>query len=132
MDEIDYTNDKINVSDLFADIYINFNVMSQIERMNQLTKSELYLLLTLCLDKFSENDPVVIYNFLPFKEEIMAIYDIQDDKDPIDEVLIDLIAKTGDKYIETSNIVYDNYKKLPDPLTKDQVRDAKINIINKK
>ena len=44
--------------------------------------------------------------------------------------LEELIKESGDKYIETDNIVdvYDN--KLPAPLTKEEVRDAKINIIN--
>ena len=60
----------------------------------------------------------------------MSIFDIQDDKDATDSVLIDLISESGDKYIETDNIVYNDDQKLSDPLTKDQVRDAKINIIN--
>ena len=98
--------------------------------MKQLTKRELYLLLTVCLDKFSDEDPVVKHNLLPFKEEIMSIFDIQDDKDVTDPILIDLITESGDKYIETDYIVYNDDQKLPDPLTKDQVRDAKINIIN--
>ena len=124
------SENKIHVSNEFVDIFSNFNVVTQVEKMKQLTKRELYLLLTVCLDKFSDEDPVVKYNLLPFKEEIMSIFDIQDDKDATDPILIDLITESGDKYIETDNIVYNNDQKLPDPLTKDQVRDAKINIIN--
>ena len=126
----DQSTKNINVSKDFVDIYTNFNVVTQVEKMKQLTKRELYLLLTVCLDKFSDEDPVVKYNLLPFKEEIMSIFDIQDDKDATDPVLIDLISESGDKYIETDNIVYNDDQKLSDPLTKDQVRDAKINIIN--
>ena len=122
---------KIHVSNEFVDIFSNFNVVTQVEKMKQLTKRELYLLLTVCLDKFSDEDPVVKHNLLPFKEEIMNIFDVQDDKDAIDSVLIDLITESGDKYIETDNIIYNDDQKLPEPLTKDQVRDAKINIINK-
>ena len=126
----DQSTKNIQVSNEFVDIYTNFNVVTQVEKMKQLTKRELYLLLTVCLDKFSDEDPVVKYNLLPFKEEIMSIFDIQDDKDATDPVLIDLISESGDKYIETDNIVYNDDQKLSDPLTKDQVRDAKINIIN--
>jgi hypothetical protein len=130
----DYNNDQstknINVSNEFVDIYTNFNVVTQVEKMKQLTKRELYLLLTVCLDKFSDEDPVVKHNLLPFKEEIMNIFDVQDDKEATDTILIDLITESGDKYIETDYIVYNDDQKLPDPLTKDQVRDAKINIIN--
>ena len=131
----DYENTEsstvnIQVSKEFVDIFSNFNVVTQVEKMKQLTKRELYLLLTVCLDKFSDEDPVVKHNLLPFKEEIMNIFDVQDDKEATDQVLIDLITESGDKYIETDNIVY-NGDKLPEPLTKEEVRDAKINIINK-
>lgn len=121
---------KIHVSNEFVDIFSNFNVVTQVEKMKQLTKRELYLLLTVCLDKFSDEDPVVKHNLLPFKEEIMNIFDVQDDKEATEQVLIDLITESGDKYIETDNIVYNDDQKLPDPLNKEEVRDAKINIIN--
>ena len=123
------TVNNIQVSKEFVDIFSNFNVVTQVEKMKQLTKRELYLILTVCLDKFSDEDPVVKHNLLPFKEEIMNIFDVQDDKEATDQVLIDLIEESGDKYIETDNIIY-NGDKLPEPLTKEQVRDAKINIIN--
>jgi len=118
MFEPDYQepNKNINVSKQFVDIYSNFNVVTQVEKMKQLSKKELYLLLTVCLDKFSDEDPVVRHNLIPFKDECMAIFDIQDDKEPTEQDLIDLVNESGDK--------------LPEPLTKDQVRDAKINIIN--
>lgn len=121
---------KIHVSNEFVDIFSNFNVVTQVEKMKQLTKRELYLLLTVCLDKFSDEDPVVKHNLLPFKEEIMNIFDVQDDKEATDPILIDLITESGDKYIETDYIVYNDDQKLPEPLNKEQVRDAKINIIN--
>ncbi len=121
---------KVNVSKLFFEIYKNFNVVSQVDRMNQLNDRELYLLLTLCLDKFSDEDPVVKYNLIPFKERIMEIFDIQDDKEPTNPILIGLIEDTGDKYIETDNLFFRG-EKLPEPLNKEEVRDAKINIIKK-
>ena len=127
----DQLNKNIHVSNEFVDIYTNFNVVTQVEKMKQLTKRELYLLLTVCLDKFSDEDPVVKHNLLPFKEEIMNIFDVQDDKEPTDPILIDLITESGDKYIETDYIVYNDDQKLPEPLSKEEVRDAKINIINK-
>ena len=126
----DQSNKNIQVSNEFVDIYTNFNVVTQVEKMKQLTKRELYLLLTVCLDKFSDEDPVVKHNLLPFKKEIMSIFDVQDDKDATDPILIDLITESGDKYIETDYIVYNDDQKLPDTLTKEEVRDAKINIIN--
>ena len=130
-----YTNEskevkKVVVSDLFTDIYRKFNVVSQVEEIKKLSRKELYLLLTVCLDKHSDEDPVVVHNFMPFKDECMNIFDIQDDKETDDEDLKSLIEETGDKYIETDNIVDSNGNQLDDPLTKEQVRDAKIDIIN--
>ena len=125
------SNKTLVVSEKFVDIFKNFNVVTQVEEMKNLSKRELYLLLTVCLDKFSDEDPVVNFNFQPFKEEVMEIFDVQDDKDSTNQTLLDLISESGDKYIETDYIVDNKGEKLPDPLTKEEVRDAKINIINK-
>lgn len=122
---------KIKVSDDFVEIYKNFNVYDQVEKMKQLSKKELYLLLTICLDKHSDEDPVVKFNFLPFEKESRLVYDVQDDKEVGDKDLNELIKETSDKYIDTDVIVDSNGDKLPEPLTKVEVRDAKINIINR-
>ena len=121
---------KLTVSNEFVSIYKNFNVLDQIDNMKKLTKNELYLLLTFCLDKHSDEDPVVIHNLLPFKEECMMIFDIQDDKEVDNEYIKNLVEITDDKYIDTDVIVDTDGNKLPEPLTKEEVRDAKINIIN--
>lgn len=132
MDEYTVENNepKIVVSELFIDIYKNFNVVTQVDRMKQLSKKELYLLLTCCFDKHSDDDPVVKHNLLEFREEAMKIYAIQNDEETTDEVLLDLIKETGDKYIETDNIVDSKGNSLSEPLTKQEVRDAKIDIID--
>jgi hypothetical protein len=121
----------IKVSPLFIEIYQNFNVIDQTEKMKSLTKKELYLLLTVCLDKFSDTDKTVKQNFLPFKEEVMDIFDVQDDKDTTIVELSELIEETGDKYIETDHIQDEAGNLLPDPLTKEEVRDKRIDIIGK-
>jgi len=123
--------DKINVSDLFLDIYSNFNVNSQVEKMKELSKKELYLLIVTILDRFSNEDLMVIHNMKPFKTEAMIIYDLQDDKEIDDVDVLSLIEETHDKYIDTGNI-YHNDEKLPEPLDKSGVRDAKIDLIVKK
>ena len=124
------SNKNLIVYEQFVEIFKNFNVVTQVEEMKKLSKRELYLLLTVCLDKFSDEDPVVNFNFQPFEKEVMEIFDIQDDKDATDADLISLIDESGDKYIETDYIITNNGDKLPEPLTKEEVRDAKINIIN--
>jgi hypothetical protein len=120
------------VSDLFMDIYKHFNVYSQMERMNELSDRELYLLLTLCLDKHDDENLVVKHNFIPFEKQIMEIFDVQDDKEVKNEALLNLIKETGDAYIETENIVDTNGNKFSDVYTKEEVRDIRINLIKEK
>lgn len=119
---------QIAVSDLFKEIYLNFNVSSQLENMKNLERRELYLFLTYALDKHSEEDSVVRNNFQPFKDEVMEIYDIQDDKETNNEILLALIEETGDKYIETDYLVDSEGEKLRNPYSKEEARDAKIDM----
>ena len=120
------------VSELFMDIYKHFNVYSQIERMSELSDRELYLLLTLCLDKHDDENLVVKHNFIPFEKQIMEIFDVQDDKEVTNETLLGLISETGDTYIETENIVDTEGNKVSEVFTKDEVRDIRIDLIDEK
>lgn len=117
---------RIKVSDEFVDIYRNFNVYNQIDKLKSMSKKDLYLMLTLCLDKHSDEDPVVVNNFLPFKEECMKIFDVQDDKGTEDLDLKSLIDETNDEYIDTDILVDSTGGKLPDPYTQQEARDIKI------
>ena len=121
---------KLIVSDEFIEIYKNFNVCTQIEKINELSDRERYLLLILCLDKHDDDNPIVLYNFKPFKEEIKEIYVIQDNKETTNQVLLDLIKETDHRHIESDYIRDKDGNKIPDPFDKDEVRDKKIDIIN--
>lgn len=123
---------KVVVSDLFMDCYKHFNVYSQVERMNELSERELYLLLILCLDKHDDENTVVKHNFIPFEKQIMEIFDVQDDKEVTNQVLLDLVKETGDTYIETENIVDGSDNKVGDVFTKEEVRDIRIDLIDEK
>ncbi len=120
---------KVVVSGDFVNIYKNFNVINQVENIKTLSDRELYLLLTVCLDKHDDELSVVKYNFQPFKDQVMEIFDIQDDKETTNKVLLSLIDETGSQYIETSDIVGPGNVKLPDPYTKEEIRDVKISLI---
>ena len=118
----------LKVSDIFVEIYTNLNVCAQLENMKNLSKKELYLLLILALDKHSEDDPVVLHNLFPWKDTALEIFNIQDDKETDIIELIELVEETGDKYIDSAIIVDSKGNKLKEPLSKEEVRDAKINI----
>ena len=117
---------RLMVSDLFVDIYKNFNVCDQIERMNQLSEKELYLILTFSLDKFSMKDEVVKNNLRPFKDKIMEIFDVQDGKETNNSTLLELIKESDFKYIETDYIYDSQDNAMPAPKTQSEVRDARI------
>ncbi len=121
---------KVVVSEDFVNIYKNFNVVNQVENMKRLSERELYLLLTVCLDKHDDDLAVVKYNFQPFREQAMEIFDIQDDKKTSNSTLLSLIDETGSEYIETSDIVSESGESLPEPYTKEEIRDVKISLID--
>lgn len=120
------TTQPVKVSDEFISAYTNFNVSSQEDQMRALTERELYLLLVLCLDHHSDEDPVCINNFKPFMKEVNDILIIQDDAESNCKIILDLIEETSDKYISTDSIVDMNGDKLKDPLSKSEVMDAKL------
>lgn len=131
-DYSDKSNDVHNVpvSDMFMDIYRNINVVTQVEKIKQLSKNELYLMLILCLDKFPDGeDAVVTYTLSHFMDEMLEIKSFQETKETSNEHLKYLAETTKDDYIDTDNLSH-NGKLLPDPMTKEEVRDKKINIIN--
>ena len=121
---------KLIVSDEFLEIYRNFNVYDQTEQINKLSDRERYLLLILCVDKHDDENPIVLYNFKPFKEEIKEIYEVQDNKETTNQVLLDLIKETDHKHVESDYIRDKDGNKAPDPFDKNEVRDKKIDIIN--
>ena len=122
---------NIVVSDEFFEIYKNFNVTTQVEEMKALDKEELYLLLTLCLDKHDDTNALALRNFRAFADEIREILDLQEDKEVTNQHLLDLAKRTEDSYIETDNIVNSKGEKIPEPYTLQEVRDIKIGLIEK-
>lgn len=123
---------KVVVTDLFMDCYKHFNVYNQVEKINQLSERELYLLLTLCLDKHDDANLVVKENFASFEKECMEIFEVQDDKEVTNQVLLDLIKETNDTYIETENIFDSEDNKVCDVFTIEEIRDIRIDLISEK
>lgn len=119
-------NDSIKVSHNFIEIYRNFNVSDQREKMNELSKEELYLLLDTCIDNHDDEDSTVQLNFSPFMNELKEILNLQSGE-VSNSILEDLQNKAG---LKISNIrISENGDNLPDPYTREQVRDLKINKI---
>ena len=73
----DSTEKKILVSNEFFEIYKSFNVCSQVEKMIKLSRRELYLLLTVCIDNHDDSVLSVRHNSNYFRDEILEILEIQ-------------------------------------------------------
>jgi len=58
----------------------------------------------------------------------LEIFNLQDDKETDIIELKELVEETGDKYIDVTILVDSKGNKLKEPLSKEEVRDAKINI----
>lgn len=117
---------KIEVSDNFVEIYKNFNVSSQSDKMEKLSKKELYLLLLLCVEKHSDEDPVCINNYKNYPTELQELMSLQDSQDVNNDIIIQFSEETNDKTINTDILVDSKGNKLPEPMKKNEVRDAKI------
>ena len=122
----------MEVSKEFVEIYKNFNVINQTEKIKNLTRKERILLLILAIDSFSEDSPISLNNFTPFKEELLIINDIESDQESTDVDILELIKDTGYSKIDTS-VITNNGEKLPTPLTEEEAtikrRDIGIDTI---
>lgn len=114
--------EKIQVSENFVDIFKHFNVNSQIDKMSQLSRKELLLMLTLAVDSYSEDNNIVIENFRPFKGELDLIYQLQNDETVTDADILSIAQETGEKYIDTTNIAQSDGSSLPTATTEEQAR----------
>jgi hypothetical protein len=119
---------KITVSDEFLSIYKNFNVFDQVHNMKKLSKLELYLIIILCLDKHDECD-IVINNIKSFLNESIIILDFLSGEPIEDPIINELIEITGSAYIDT-DIIFDRLgNPIPEPYTKSEIRNAKIDCL---
>jgi hypothetical protein len=118
---------NIIVSDIFIDIFLNFNVISQVEKMKKLSRRELLILLSLAADVFSDDNHVVLQNFEYFKEYAILIRDSIDNEDIEDEDLKTSININISKIIDNKN------QKIPNPLSEEEAlikrREIEINNI---
>ena len=112
----------LQVSDQFVEAYKLFNVIKVTELVENLSRRERLLLLTLASDSFKKNDTLK-ENISPFKDELIVLYRLQvDEGDSADEDVRYLVEATGDKYIDTETLCMLSGDKLPKPLTEEEAQ----------
>ena len=112
----------LQVSDQFVEAYKMFNVIKVTELVENLSRRERLLLLTLASDSFKKNDTLK-ENISPFRDELIVLYRLQvDEGDSADEDVRYLVEATGDKYIDTETLRMLSGDKLPKPLTEEEAQ----------
>jgi|688.fasta_scaffold1377711_2 hypothetical protein len=125
MDKINIVEKKekiLQVSSQFVEAYKLFNVIKVTDLVENLSRRERLLLLTLASDSFKKNDTLK-ENISPFKDELIVLYRLQvDEGDSADEDVRYLVEATGDKYIDTETLRMLSGDKLPKPLTEEEAQ----------
>lgn len=112
----------LQVSSQFVEAYKLFNVIKVTELVENLSRRERLLLLTLASDSFKKNDTLK-ENISPFRDELIVLYRLQvDEGDSADEDVRYLVEATGDKYIDTETLRMLSGDKLPKPLTEEEAQ----------
>ena len=115
-------------NETFIEIYRNFNVCNQIDKVKTMDRKEKYILLNLCIEKHNEDDLQVIENLSSFVEEVTSLQNLfKNDSNQEDPLLNELSMKYG-RYL---NIPIEDIhgNELPDPYSREEVRELKLNNI---
>ena len=115
-------------NETFIEIYRNFNVSNQIDKIKTMSSKEKYVLLNLCIEVHNERDLQVIENLSPFVEEITSLKKLfENDASSEDPFLNELSMKYGSKLNIPIEDIFGN--ELPEPYSREEVRELKLNKI---
>jgi hypothetical protein len=111
---------KIQVSDLFVEIYKKFNIVDQSSHMPYLSKKELFLLVLTTISTFDEDDKFLQRNYKPLEDELIEINNFLDlsDEDKKNHKNYEILSEISEIYPD--DIVDLNGDPLPEILTSEQ------------
>jgi hypothetical protein len=118
----------IKVSDKFVKAFKLFNVIDVSDILEELSPTEIYLLLIKCLDEHDDSNSIVVQNFKDYLNIIGDIYEFLDKQETKNTILLDLIETTGDKYVSTSDI-RDYEGNVVNKLSTGEIREYKLKIL---
>jgi hypothetical protein len=104
--------DRIIVTDKFMEIYQNFNVVPQIEKMLELSRDELLLLLIVTFRTYNYTD-VVMKTFKYFEVELNYIDSVMFDSKITDPGKLKMREIILEKYLDIDRIYDSNENPLP-------------------
>jgi hypothetical protein len=112
------------VSDKFIKIYQDFNVVSQIKEMTELSEEELLLLLIVTFRTYSHTD-VVMETFKYFQTELEYIDSVLFDSNLTDKEKLRRREIILDSYLDTDKIFDVDGNPLPKPTTEEEAIDKR-------
>jgi hypothetical protein len=116
--------DKVIVSNKFIEIYKNFNVVSQIKQMEELSREELLLLLIITFRTYEFTD-LVTKTYKYFEDELLYIDSCLFDyklKDPDKLKMREVIS---DRYLDSEKIFDEQDNPLPPPTTEEDAKNIR-------
>lgn len=118
------------VSNKLIEIFLTINKMDKTEDMRNLPKKELYILLLLSIENYSDTNEYIVKNFTLFEEECYNIYNVQLGKGTNDPYLQMLMEETDSTFINTNKIFDDDGYIFPNLESKSSIRNYKIKTLN--
>jgi hypothetical protein len=112
------------VSDKFIKIYQDFNVVSQIKEMTELSEEELLLILIVTFRTYSHTD-VVMETFKYFQTELEYIDSVLFDSNLTDKEKLRRREIILDSYLDTDKILDGYGNLLPKPTTEEEAIDKR-------
>jgi hypothetical protein len=112
------------VSNKFIKIYQNFNVVSQIKEMTELSEEELLLLLIVTFRTYSYTD-IVMETFKYFQTELEYIDSVMFDENLTDQEKLRMREIILDRYLDTDKILDVDGNPLPEPTTEKEAIDKR-------
>jgi hypothetical protein len=120
---------KYIVSDQFIEVYKYLNAGNMINKINELSELERYMLIALSLDNHDIKDPIVKENLYPYREIGQLLYDTMDGQKSDNEIIKKLIEITDDKYIDLSILADSSGNEMPQPANQSEIRDWRLKLL---
>lgn len=123
---------EVSVSENFMYIYENLNCFSLLDKINELSEREKIILILAAIDNHDIDDDVVFENLEKDKPLLTEITNFLEGKDFSNHELV--VLSEDDKTLNNLTIEFKGLKwkisNMPEPHTKEEVRDIRINKIS--
>lgn len=120
---------KYIVSDQFIEVYKYLNAGNMINKINELSELERYMLIALSLDNHDIKDVIVKENLYPYREIGQLLYNTMDDQKSDNEIIKKLIEITDDKYIDLSVLIDSSGNEMPNIADQSEIREWRLKLL---